>query len=72
MNPFDDDDNKVYISMTYTAYGKTHSVSMDFDDDCTWSEVLDPIIATLEAAYGYSFDLDTEALGIYYPGKNDD
>ena len=29
MNPFDDDDNKVYISMTYTAYGKTHSVWID-------------------------------------------
>lgn len=71
MNPFDDD-NKAYISMTYTAHGKTHSVSMEFDDDCTWAEVLEPIISTLEAAYGYSFDLDTESLGIYYPGKNDD
>lgn len=71
MNLFDDED-KAYITMSYRAYGKTHSVNMELDDCCTWDEVLEPIIRTLEAAYGYSFDLDKESLGIYYPGKHDD
>ena len=70
MNLFDEE-NKTYVSMTYRAHGKTHSVHLDFDDDCTWDEVLGPIITTLESAYGYSFNLDKEALGIYYPGKEE-
>ena len=71
MNPFDDE-NKTSVNLSYRAYGKTHSLHMELDDDCTWDEVLGPIIATLESAYGYSFDLDKESLGIYYPGKADD
>jgi len=69
MNLFDDED-KVFVNLSYCAYGKTHSVSMELDNDCTWDEVLGPVIATLEAAYGYTFDLDSEALGIYYKGKD--
>ena len=68
MNLFDEED-KAYVSMTYRAHGRTHSVNIELDDDCTWDELLEPIIRTLEAAYGYSFDLDSESLGIYYPGK---
>lgn len=71
MNLFNEED-KAYIDLTYRAHGRTHSVSMALTDDCTWGEVLNPIIATLEAAYGYSFDLDSEDLGIYYSGKHDD
>jgi hypothetical protein len=68
MNLFREAD-KTYISLSYRAHGKTHSVDMELTDDCTWGEVLNPIIATLEAAYGYSFDLESEDLGIYYSGK---
>lgn len=68
MNSFDEEDN-AYVSLSYRAYGKTHSVNIELEDSCTWDEVLGPIIATLEAAYGYSFDLEKESLGIYYPGK---
>ena len=71
MNPFDDE-NKAYVNMSYRAHGKTHSVNIELDDDCTWDELLGPVITTLESAFGYSFDLDKESLGIYYPGKNDD
>lgn len=70
MNQFDDE-NKAYVNMSYRAYGKTHSVNMELSDDCTWDEVLGPIIATLESAFGYSFNLDKESLGIYYPGKEE-
>lgn len=70
MNLFDEE-NKAYVSLTYRAHGKTHSVNITLDDDCTWDEVLGPVISTLEAAYGYSFDLDKESLGIYYPGKSE-
>lgn len=69
MKLFDEED-KAYVDLTYRAHGKTHSVSMALNDDCTWDEVLGPIITTLESAYGYSFKLDSEALGIYYPGKD--
>jgi len=70
MNLFDDEDT-AYVSMSYRAHGKTHSVNMELDDCCTWDEVLGPIISTLESAFGYSFDLDKESLGIYYPGKEE-
>jgi hypothetical protein len=68
MNLFDEED-KAYVSMSYRAHGITHSVNIELEDSCTWDEVLEPIIRTLEAAYGYSFDLDKASLGIYYPGK---
>jgi len=71
MNLFDKAET-AYISLSYRAHGKTHSVDMELNDDCTWGEVLNPIISTLEAVYGYSFDLDSEELGIYYSGKHDD
>lgn len=69
MNLFDDED-KVFVNLSYRAYGKTHSLDMELDEACTWDEVLGPVIATLEAAYGYTFDLDSESLGIYYKGKD--
>ena len=66
---FSDDDTKTFVNLTYVSYGKTHSLSMELDEGCTWDEILNPVITTLESAFGYSFDLDREALGIYYPGK---
>lgn len=70
MNIFDEADT-AYVTLSYRAHGQTHSLKLELDDDCTWDEVLGPIIATLEAAFGYSFDLDKESLGIYYPGKEE-
>lgn len=67
---FNDDEGTAYVSMSYRAHGKTHSLHIEVGDDCTWDEVLGPIISTLESAFGYSFDLDSESLGIYYPGKD--
>ena len=67
-----EEDGKAYVNFSYTAYGKTHSVNMELSDECTWPEVLGPIISTLEGAFGYPFDLYKTELGIYYPGKNDE
>lgn len=70
MNLFDND-NKAYVTFKYSAYGQTHEFSAEFNDSVTWDEIIDPIIRTLESAYGYSFRLN-ETLGIYYEGKEDE
>jgi len=66
-----EEEEKAYITMSYTVYGVKHSVDFELDHDCTWPEVLGPIICNLEAAFGYAFDLNEENLGIYYKGKPD-
>ena len=70
MNLFDDD-TKAYVTFKYSAYGQTHEFNAEFDDSVEWSDILDPIVRTLESAYGYSFRLN-EKLGIYHEGKQDE
>ena len=75
MNPFDTEE-KCYVRFSITNYGLTHEFNGEFDEYVTWPEVLDNIVKTLEAHYGYSFDLDVHApsgtVGIHYRGKDDE
>ena len=64
-----DQSDKMRVGLTITLYGKTHSMNCEYDDSELWSDVLRDVVKTLEASYGYSFDL--EDLGIYYQGKDD-
>ena len=64
-----DQPNKMRVGLTITLYGKTHSMNCEYEDSAMWGEVLEDVVKTLEASYGYSFEL--EDLGIYYRGKDD-
>ena len=65
----DDQDCKVRVTLTLQMYN--HATIMDnaYPDDVQWQDVLGDIVKTVEASYGYAFDL--EGLGIYYTGKED-
>jgi len=65
--PADDDKQRVYFE--YTLYGKTHKLQAEYDDCDGWHQIVDDLVRTLEAAYGYTFDLEHD-LGTYYPGKS--
>jgi hypothetical protein len=74
MNYFNDPD-KIFVRLTINGHGKEHVFNADYDDCIMWSEVLDDVIKTMEASWGYSFDLDIERpeygkLGIYYKAKD--
>ena len=76
MNPFDEENPKCIVNFSINNLGKEHRFHGAFDYDVSWPEVLDEVVKTLEASYGYSFDLDVETpsgtLGVYYKGKDDD
>lgn len=65
-----ENENKMQVHFSITNYGESHSYNAIIDDCTPWSEVLDKIARTLEASYGYTFDL--EELGIYYRGKDNE
>jgi len=65
------DENKIRVYFSIDSYGHSHTYSAVLDDDTTWDEVLNKIVSTLEASYGYTFDIQ-DNLGIYYKGKEDD
>lgn len=65
------DENKMRVYFNVENYGHSHTYSAVLDNDTTWDEVLDKIVASLEASYGYTFDLPAN-LGIYYKGKPDE
>ena len=64
---FDEENPKCIVNLSITNYGQEHRFRGAFDDDVVWPEVLDKIVKTLEASYGYTFDI--EDLGVYYSGK---
>ena len=63
-------DSKMRVHFNITNLGETTTYSADLDYETPWTEVLDKLVRTLEAHYGYSSDL--EELGVYYSGKQDD
>mgnify|MGYP001054433236 CR=1 FL=1 len=72
----DQENEQMIVHFSIRNYGKSHSFHGYFDDGATWTEVLDEIVKTLEASYGYSFDLDIETenglMGMYYKGKDNE
>ena len=72
----DQEDEKMIVHFSIRNGGKSHSFHGYFDDFVTWPEVLDEIVKTLEASYGYAFDLDVETeagwMGVYHKGKDDE
>jgi hypothetical protein len=72
----DNQDEKCIVHFSIRNYGKSHSFHGYFDDFVTWPEVLDEIVKTLEAAYGYAFNIDIETenglMGVYHKGKEED
>jgi len=67
----DTEDDKIRVSFSLSLYGKTNEFNGVFDDDTQWHEIIDEVIKTVEASYGYSLGLPDD-LGIYYPGKVND
>lgn len=67
----DTEDDKIRISFSLSLYGKINEFNGVFDDDAHWQEIIDEVVKTIEASYGYSLDLPDD-LGIYYPGKVND
>ena len=67
-------DDKCVVRFNITNHGKQLSFNGEYDFDVTWPEVLDDVVKTLEASYGYSFDIDLETpsgvAGIYYSEKD--
>lgn len=68
-------DMDMTVDFTITEHGVTHTLSATYDDGTPWHTVLDHVVSTLEAHYGYSFDLHWESevgtVGVYYRGKED-
>ena len=62
----DDDAMRVYFSIS--NLGQTNSMTYECEYDTTWDEVLDKVIRTMEAHYGYSFNMNES--GIYHSDKS--
>jgi hypothetical protein len=66
-------DDKCYVRFSISNYGKTYQFDGEFDEEVVWPEVLHEIVKTLEASYGYSFDIDVETpqglIGVYHASK---
>ena len=63
MSMFDEED-KMYLNVTFTAHGRTHSLSSVYKDDDTWHVLVNDVVKLLESSYGYTFDIDDD-IGIY-------
>lgn len=77
LDPSPEEEYKVEVYLTITSHGVSSTVSFEKDDDCSWQEIIDPIIKHVEAHWGYPFDLNQPSLdgttvGMWYPGKHDD
>ena len=68
MNLFDDED-KIYMTFELRGHGKEQLIRCEYDYEVHWSEVVSDVVKQIEAAWGYSFDLEGD-MGIYYKGKN--
>lgn len=64
----DRDDDKIRVNFSISLYGKEQTFNGVYEDATNWYDVLGDIVSTLEASYGYTFDI-SEELGIYYKGK---
>jgi hypothetical protein len=66
LDDFDTTNMQVHFSIT--NLGQSNSMSYDCEPDTTWDEVLNKVVQTLEAHYGYTFNL--EDTGIYHSDKS--
>ena len=66
----DVDDNKIRVNFSISLYGKEQTFNGVYNDSANWHDILGDIVSTLEASYGYTFDI-AEEIGIYYKGKED-
>lgn len=74
MNLFDEEE-KIYVNLQIRGHGKTNTFDGVYEDCVSWQEILDDVVKTLEASWGYSFDLDIErpeygSIGIYFKSKD--
>ena len=68
-----DSDDKFYVNFEIKGWGKTHEFRGEYDNDVIWQEILNDVVKTIEASYGFAFDLDkADEVGIYYRGKEDE
>lgn len=68
-----DNDDKFYVHFEIKAWGKTHEFRGEYDNDVIWQEILNDVVKTVEASYGFAFDLDkADEIGMYYRGKEDE
>lgn len=71
MFDFEEEQSKIIVLLSIDGHDKTYSLRSEYLDDVAWYEILDDMVKTLEASYGYSFNISPE-IGMYYPGKQDD
>lgn len=64
-----DEDDKMHVHFSIELFGKTQRFTGVYDADIQWTEVLNDVVRTLEASYGYSFNLENSH-GIYHDAKN--
>ena len=68
---WDPDDDKIRVTFSISLYGKEQIFHGVYEDSANWHDILGDVISTLEASYGYTFNIGEE-LGIYYKGKEDE
>lgn len=69
---FEDEDDTAYMEFEFRNCGKSVRLDNKYPYDVTWHEVLGDVIKCLEGEFGYTFDLDSDELGIYCCGKKND
>lgn len=70
-NLFDElDDDKIHVRFNVRGLEREIEINNTYEMDITWEEILDDVVAALEASFSYSFGLPN--LGIYYKGKGND
>ena len=72
----DDEEFVVEVHVSIKSHGVTSRLYLEKPDECTWQEIVDPVIRHLEGHWGYPLDLNKESfegvsVGLWYPGKND-
>jgi len=65
---FDESNDKIHVRLSISLYDKETIIDNQYDDDTEWWHILNDLVSTLEASYGYAFDI--EEFGITYKGKS--
>jgi len=61
--------SKLQVKLSIRMYDDEMIMHNEYPDDVAWQHVVNDLIKTVEASYGYTFDI--EDFGIYYKGKDD-
>ena len=71
-DPITDDEDKAYVTFSYSNCDKEVKFRGEYDYDVPWPEILSDVVKTLEGSFGYKFDLlaHEDELGIYAPQKD--